>query len=139
MHPEGVDHHKNDADHRDKEHIDGRGNKPLNVAPYLLQLAQSFAAALVFEYLIGQIQRMPDPVRVHFRAQPLHDHVDEIVLKIFRHARHKRHSHRRQQQKPCSPDELPLRVLVILRGIAVDDMTKNQGIEKRKDLIGRGQ
>ena len=82
---------------------------------------------------------MPYPVRVHFRAQPLHDHVHEVVLEILRHTRHKRHSHRRQQQKSRSADELPLRVLVILRGIAVDYMTKYQGVEKRKDLIGRGQ
>ena len=36
MHPEGVDHHKNDADHRNKKHIDGSGNKPLYIAANFL-------------------------------------------------------------------------------------------------------
>ena len=36
MHAEGIDHHKNDADHRNKEHIDGSGNKSLDVAANFL-------------------------------------------------------------------------------------------------------
>src|SRR5208282_3260508 len=51
MHPEGIDHHKHNADERNEQHIDGSGNKPLHIAADFLQFAQGFAAALVFEHL----------------------------------------------------------------------------------------
>src|ERR1700687_838544 len=97
VHVEGIDHYEDNADERSEKHIDSGGYEALHVATNFLQLAQGFTAALVLEYLVGQIQRMPDPIRVHPRAQPLHDHVHEIVLEILSDSRHKRHPHRRQQ------------------------------------------
>src|SRR5208282_5743561 len=78
VHPEGIDHHEHNADERNEQHIDGGGYEPLHVAANLLQFPQRFAAALVLEDLVGQIERMPDSVRVHLCAQPLHNHVHEI-------------------------------------------------------------
>src|ERR1039458_2248148 len=84
MYAEGVDHHEDDANDRNEQHVNGGGNKPLHVAANFLQFAQSLATALVFEDLVGQIERMLDAIRVHARAQPLHDHVHEIVLEVLR-------------------------------------------------------
>ncbi len=96
MDAEGIDHHKNDAHDRNENHINGSGNESLYIAADFLQFAESLAAALVLEYLVGQIQGMPDPIGVHPCAQALHDYVDEIVLEVLGHTRHKRHAHRRQ-------------------------------------------
>ncbi len=83
MHPERINHHEHNADQRNENHIDGGGNKLLHIAANLLQLSQRFSAALVFEDLIGQVQRVPDAIGIHLRAQTLHNHVGEIILKIL--------------------------------------------------------
>ncbi len=139
MYPERVDHHKHDSNQRNEDDVDGGGNKSLHVAANFLQLAQRFSAALVFEDLVGQVQRMPDAVGIHLRSQPLNNHVGEIILEILGHARYKRDAHRRQQQQPGPANELRLRVLVIFGGITVDHMTKDQRVKKGENLIGRGQ
>ena len=132
MHAKGIDHHEDDADERNKDHIDGRRDKPFHVASNFLQLAQGLSATLVFEDLIRQIQRVLDSVGVHFRAQSLDD-------QILGYAGHKSHTHRRQQQKPSPSDELRLGVLVILGRVSIDDVAENDRVKKRKDLISRSQ
>ena len=70
-----------------EQHVDRGRDQLLHVGADLLQLAQRLAAALVLEHLVGQVQGVADAVGVDLRAQPLRDHVDEVVLEVLGHAR----------------------------------------------------
>ena len=98
VHREGVDHHEDDADERREEHVDRRRDQPLDVGPHLLQLAERFAAALIFEHRVRQLERMADAVGVELGAKPLRDQVDVVVLEVLGHARDERHADRGGEQ-----------------------------------------
>ena len=93
VYAEGVDHHEHDADERNEDDVDCGGDKSFHVTANFLQLAQCFSAALVLEDLVGKVQRVADAVGVHFRAEPLHNHVGEIILKVLGDSRDERDSH----------------------------------------------
>ena len=78
------------------------------------------------------------PSEYILRAQALDDHVSEVVLKILCHPRHKRHSNRRQQQQSRPMNKLRLRVVVVLGGVSVDHVAKNEWVKQGKYLVGRG-
>src|SRR3989442_1196597 len=82
---------------------------------------------------------MPDAVRVQLRAETLRDDVDEIVLEVLRDARDERHSDRRPEEKADAPEELAGRVFLEAGGVSVDDVTQDERIEQRKDLVDRGE
>jgi hypothetical protein len=79
-------HDEDDTDERREDQVDGERDEFLHVRADLLELPQRLAAALVLEHGVRQLQRVPDAVGVHLRAEPLGDDVDEIVLKVLRHA-----------------------------------------------------
>src|SRR5689334_6560685 len=136
---EGVDHHEHYAHQRRENQIDRERDEALDVLPYLLQFAQRLAASLILEHGVGQLQRVPDSLRVHLGPDALDDHVDVIVLEVLGNARHERHAHRHQQQGSRALDESRRLILAESRRVVVDHVTENQRIEQRKDLIRRGQ
>ena len=69
MHAERVDHDEDDADERGEQDVDRDGDQLLDVGPHLLQLAERFAAALILEDRVGQLQRVPDAVGVELRRR----------------------------------------------------------------------
>ena len=85
--------------------IDG-GDQLLDVGAHLLQPAERLAAALILEHRIGQLQRVPDAVRVELRAEPLGDDVDVVVLEVLGHARDERDADRRAEQQADAAEEL---------------------------------
>ena len=93
MYFECIDHYEDDAYQRCEENVDGCGDELFNIQPNLLQLPQSFATTLIFEYLVGKIERVPNSVGIHLCAQPLHDYVYEVILKILCDPRDERHAH----------------------------------------------
>jgi len=139
VHAPRVHHHEHDADHRGEEDVDGGRNQFLDVRPHLLQLAERFAAALVLEDRVGQFEGVPDAVRVDLRAEPLRDDVDEVILEILGNPRDERHAHGREQQEADAAEELSCGVLRESGRIPVDDVTEDQGIQEREDLVDRGK
>ena len=79
----------------------------LDVGPHLLELAERFAAALILEDGVGQLQRVADAVGVELSAKPLRDQVDVVVLEVLGDARDEGHAHRRRQQQADAAEELP--------------------------------
>ena len=139
VHAERVDHHEDDADERREQHVDRRRDQLLDVGAHLLQLAERLAAALILEHRVGQLERVPDAVRVELRAEPLRDDVDEVVLEVLRDARDERHADRRAEQQADAAEELAGRVLLEPGGVLVDDVAEDQRIEQREDLVDRRQ
>ena len=139
MHAERVNHHEDDAHERCEHHVDGVGQQLLDVRPDLLQLAQRFAAALILEDRIRQLERMADAVGIELGAEPLRDHVDVVVLEVLGDARDKRHAHGGAQQQAHAAEELPGRVLLETRRIPVDHIPEDERIEQREHLVDRGQ
>ena len=97
-----------------------------------MQLAERFAAALILEHRVRQLQRVPDAVGVDLRAEALADHVDEVVLEVLRHAGDERDPHRRAEQQAHTAEELSRRALLELRRVLVDDVAEDQRIDERK-------
>src|SRR6185295_6530377 len=73
---ERVDDDEDDADEGGEDQVDRERNELLDVGSDLLKLAQRLAASLILEDGVGQLQRVPDTVRVHLGADPLDDDVD---------------------------------------------------------------
>ncbi len=129
VHAVGIDHHEDDAHQRGEQHVDRRRDQLLDVGPHFLELAQRFAAALVLEDGVRELQRVADAVGVELRAQPLRHQVDVVVLEVLRHARDEGHAHRRRQQKADAPEELPGGVLRKSGCVAVDDIPEDERIQ----------
>ena len=108
------------------------GDELLDVGADLLQLAERFAAALILEDRVGQLERVPDAVGVELRAEPLRDDVDVVVLEVLRHARDERDADRRAEQQADALEELDRRVFLEPRGVLVDDVPEDQRIEQRE-------
>ena len=98
MNSHRVDHDEQDADQRDEQNIDDGVRQPLDIRANLLKFAERFAAALIFEDRIWQLERVPHAIRVDLRAGPLRDDVDVVILKILGNSRNERCSHGRGQQ-----------------------------------------
>src|SRR5471030_2903706 len=105
VHARCVDHHKYQADQRSEHRVHGCGNKLLHVDPYLLQLAQSLAAALVFKQRVRQFERVADAIGINARADLLGDQVDVVILEVFGYAGDEGHPHGGCQQKADAADE----------------------------------
>ena len=135
VHAERVDHHEDDPDERREQDVDARRDQLLDVGAHLLQPAERLAAALILEHRIGQLERMPDAVRVQLRAEPLRDDVDEVVLEVLRHARDERDADRGAEQQADALEELRGRVFLEPRGVLIDDVPEDQRIEQREDLV----
>ena len=120
-----------------KSDVDGGRDQPLDVGPHLLQLAERFAAALILEHRVRQLERMADAVGVELGAEPLRDQADVVVLKVLRHARDERDADRRREQQRDAPEELARRVLGEPRRVVVDDVPEDQGVEEREHLVDR--
>ncbi len=86
MHLDRIDHHEYQSHQGRKDEIDGESDELLYVASDFLKLAERFSASLILEYRIGELEGMPDSIRVHLRAESLNDDVDEVVLKVLRNA-----------------------------------------------------
>ena len=78
---------------------------------------------------------MPDTVRVEFRAHPLGDDVQKVVLKVLRNPRNEGNAHRCSKQQADASEELPRRELVVLSGVLIDDFSHDNGIQHRKKLV----
>jgi hypothetical protein len=78
-----------------------------------------------------------DAALVELRAGALRDHVDAVVLKVLRDARHERDADVRKQQQEHAAHEHIARQLIRFHGVAVDDQAEDLRIEKREDLIDR--
>ena len=139
VHGEGVDHHEDDADERREQDVDGRRDELLDVGADLLQPAERFAAALVLEHRIRQLERVADAVGVQLRAEPLGDDVDVVVLEVLRDARDEGDADRGAEQQADAPEELSGRVFLEPRRVVVDDVPEDQRVEQREDLIDGGQ
>ncbi len=136
---EGVDHHEDDADERGEQHVDRCRDQALDVGADLLEPAERFAAALVLEHRIRQLERVLDAVRVQLGAQPLRDDVDVVVLEVLGHARDERDADRRGEEQADAPEELARRVFLEPRRVLVDHVAEDQRIEQREDLIDGGE
>ena len=132
---ERVNHHEHDADERREEDVDDADDQLLDVGAHLLKLAECFAAALIFEDRIRQLERVADAVRVELRAQALCDQVDVVVLKILGDARDERHANRGAEQQRHAAEELAGRVLRKPRRVIVDDVSENQRIESENTWL----
>src|SRR5947207_15678278 len=82
---------------------------------------------------------MANAVRVELRAESLRDDVHEVVLEVLRDARDERDADRGREKQAHAADELGGRVLVVLRGVPIDDVPKDERIEQREDLVDRSQ
>ena len=89
-----------------KSMLIARRDELLDVGAHLLQLAERFAAALILEHRVGQLERMPDAVGVELRAEPLGDDVDVVVLEVLGDARDERHADRGAEQQADAAEEL---------------------------------
>jgi hypothetical protein len=136
---ERIDHHEDDPDERHEQDVDRLRDQPLHVGPDLLQLPECFAAALILEHRIRQLERVPDPVRIELRSEPLGDDVDVVVLKVLRHPRDERHADAGAQQQAHAAEELGGRVFLEPGRVPVDHIAKDQRIEERKRLVDRRQ
>ena len=97
---EGVDDDEDDADQgRGRAMLMAAEIELLDVGAHLLELAEGLAAPLVLEELVGQVERVPDPVGVEPRAEPLGDDVDEVVLEVLGHAGDEGDPDRGQEQQ----------------------------------------
>ena len=100
---------------------------------------ERLAAALILEDLVRQRQGMPDAVRVDLRAEPLRDDVDEVVLEVLRDTRDERHADGGQQQDADASKELARGVFLVARRVLIDDVSKDQRVEQREDLVDGGE
>src|SRR5262245_27990307 len=132
-----VHHHEQDAYKRDEENIDDRIGQALDIRSHFLELPQSFAAALVFEYAVRQLERMADAIGVDLCAKPLCDDVDVVILKILGDPRDERHAYSGRQQQTYTLKELACCVLAVAGRVIVNHMSKYHGIQERKDLVDR--
>ena len=82
---------------------------------------------------------MLDPVRIELGPETLRDHIDVVILKVLRHARHERDADRGPEQQADAFEELTRRVLLKPRRVLVDHVPEDQRIEEREDLVDRGQ
>src|SRR6266542_4135819 len=82
---------------------------------------------------------MTDPGGIHLRAEPLGDHVDEVVLEVLRYPRHECDADGGSEKQRHTPNELSGRIELVLGCVPINDVPEDQGIEKRKDLIRRGE
>src|SRR3989442_15409750 len=82
---------------------------------------------------------MLDTIRVNLSAQPLGNDVDVKVLKIFGYPRHEGDTDCRCQQQTDASKELAGCVFAVSSGVIVDDVAKDDRIEKRKDLVDTRQ
>jgi hypothetical protein len=80
-----------------------------------------------------------DAVRVEVGPQALGDDVDEVILKVLGHPRDERDAHRRGEQQAHPAEELLGGVLAVAGRVLVDDMTEDQRVEEREDLVDRRQ
>lgn len=135
VHIKGVDHDEDDANQGAKQYVDEDLDELLDVGAHLLQFAERFAAALIFEDLVREAQRMADAVGVHSRAELLRDSVDDVVLNVLRDAGDEGHADRRAEQERDAAEELFGGVLLILRRVVIDDMAEDQGIKQGEDLV----
>src|SRR5205085_9501614 len=125
MHRERVDHHEHHSNQRREHHVHRERNEFLYIAANFLELAEGLATSLILEYRVRQLERVTNSVRVHLRAKPLNDDVDEIVLKVFRDAGDERDAHSKKKKERNTAHELPCCVLLELCRVRVDDVTKN--------------
>src|SRR6185503_7778595 len=125
--------------HDGREHdVHEGGDELLRVVANFLKLAERLAAALILEDLEGQGERVLDPVRVELRAQPLRDHVDEVVLEVLRDPGHQSDPNSSAEKQGHADEELPVRVMVVFGRVIVDYVPENQRIQQRKNLVDRG-
>ena len=73
---------------------------------------------------------MPEPVESEARAEPLCDHVDELILGIPGYAGDERHSHGFAEKGAHTTEELGVRAVTVPCGVLVDHMAECQRIEK---------
>ncbi len=139
MDAERVRHHEDNPDQRGEQDVDAGRDQLLTVGPALLKPAERFAAALILEDRVGQLQRVPDAVGVQLRAEPLRDDVDVVILKVLRDARHERDANRCAQQQADASEELTGRIFLEPGRVLVDDMTEDERVEQREHLVDRGE
>ena len=120
MDAERIDDDEDDADQWGKEHVDRDRDQLFDVGAHLLQLAKRFAAALVFEHGVRQVERVADAVSVDLRPEPLGDDVDDVVLEVLGHTRDKSDANRCRQEHADAAKELPRGVVLELGGVFVD-------------------
>jgi hypothetical protein len=107
----------------------------LHVDPYLLQLAQSLAAALVFKQGVRQFQRMADAIGIDASAYLLGDQVDVVILEVLGYAGDEGDSHGGRQQKADAADELRTGVFVVARGVGIDDVAEDRRVQQGERLV----
>src|SRR6185503_3046454 len=135
VHGERVDHHENHADQRREQHVDRDGDQALDVGPDLLQLAERFSAPLVLERRVGQVERMPDAIRVQLRAEALGDEADDVVLEVLGYARDEGDADRRAEQQAHATEKFAGGIFLEPGRVLVDDVAEDQRIEQREDLV----
>ena len=139
VHRKRIDHHEDDPDERREQHVDRGRDQPFDVGADLLQPAQRLAAPLVFEDRIGQLQRMPDAVRVELCSEALRDDVDVVVLEVLGHTRHECDADGGAEQKADALEEFDRRIFLEPGRVLIDDMAEDQRIEQRERLVDRRQ
>ena len=137
MHRKRVDDDEDDADESGEDQVDGERDEFLDVGANFLELAECLATALILE--VRQLERVPDAVRIHLGAHSLDDGVDVVVLEILGDARDESHTHRHKEKSAGAFDERRSLVLTESRRVIVDDVTEDERIEQREDLVGRRQ
>src|SRR5262245_66241238 len=90
MDAQRVDHHKYNADERDEQNVHDRVRETLDVGADFLKFAERFAAALIFENAVGELERMANPIGINLRPEPLRNDVDVVVLEVLCHSRYER-------------------------------------------------
>ena len=85
---------------------------------------------LIFEDGVRQFERVPHAIRIDLRAKPLRHDVDVVILEILRDSRNEGCSHRRCQEQTDATKELARGVLRVPRRVIVDDVSKDDRIQK---------
>ena len=132
-----VDHDEDHADEAREDDVHERGDELLGVAADLLEFAKCLTATLVLEDLERQRERVTNSVGIELRAQSLRYDVDEVVLEVLGDAGDEGDPDGHAEQERDSAEELRVGVLFVLCRVVVDDVTENQRVQQREDLVDR--